>query len=387
MKEVKIGVIGVGGMGAAHLESIKKTDRIRLTAVCDIVQKVADEKAKKYDVKAFYDAQEMMDSGEVDAILIATPHYDHTPLAIAGFEAGLHVLTEKPIAVHKQDAEKMVAAHAKHPELVFAAMFQMRTQGLNQKIKQLIDSGELGKIQRINWIITNWFRSQSYYDGGGWRATWSGEGGGVLLNQCPHQIDLFQWFFGMPSKIRAFCSLGKYHNIEVEDDVTAYCEYPEGHTSTFITSTGEAPGTSRLEIIADRGRLVIENGKILFNRTEVPVQEYMTTTEEKFTGPPVWNIEIPYVEKGIGGHQGIVANFADAILDGSKLIAPAEEGLNSVELANCMLSSSLNEKTIDLPLDSAEFANTLQGLIDNSTFVKPEAKETNNDDFASSFHK
>lgn len=385
MKEVRIGVIGLGGMGLNHIESIEKTDGVRLTAVCDLIKELADEQAEKNKVKAYYNADEMMKSGEVDAVLIVTPHYDHTPITIAAFEAGLHVLTEKPIAVHKADAEKMIEAHKKHPELIFAAMFQMRTDGVNQKIKYLIDSGELGKIQRVNWIITNWFRSQIYYDGGGWRATWSGEGGGVLLNQCPHQLDLFQWFFGMPSKVRAFCSLGKYHNIEVEDDVTAYCEYDAGFTGVFITSTGEVPGTNRLEIIADRGRLVLEDGKITFDRSEVSIEEFTKTSETGFGLPSMWDIEIP-VEDDPGEHQKIIANFADAILNGTDLIARGEEGINSIELANSMLASSLNNSLINLPLNSAEFADTLQGLIDNSTFVKSEEKKGKGD-FASSFNK
>ncbi|MBN1863748.1 MAG: Gfo/Idh/MocA family oxidoreductase [Victivallales bacterium] len=387
MEKVRIGVIGVGGMGSNHLESIKKTERADLAAVCDIRKDVADEKALKYGVKAYYRGEDMMKSGDVDAVIIATPHYDHTPLTIAGFEHGLHVLTEKPIAVHKQDAEKMVEAHSMHKSLVFAAMFQMRTDGMYKKVKQLISSGELGRLMRVSWVITNWFRSQAYYDGGGWRATWSGEGGGVLLNQCPHQIDLFQWFFGMPSKVTAFCSLGKYHNIEVEDDVTAYMEYPEGHTSTFITSTGEAPGTNRLEVMGDRGRLVVEDGKILFTRTEAAVAEYTRTTDKRFEGPGTWNIEIPCHNEGIVGHQGIIANFVDAILDGKELIAPAEEGIKSVELANCMLYSSLEGNTVELPLNSTKFASKLGDLIKNSTYVKPEVSEERQDDFAASFNK
>ncbi|MCK5843279.1 MAG: Gfo/Idh/MocA family oxidoreductase, partial [Victivallales bacterium] len=223
MDEVRIGVVGLGGMGINHIGSIERSDGIRLSAVCDSQRDVAYEQAKKNDVKAFYDFDEMTKSGLIDAVLIATPHYFHTPLAVAALDAGIHVLTEKPVAVHKADVEKMIAAHAKRPELKFAAMFQMRTQGIWRKLKNLIDSGELGKIKRVNWIITNWYRTQAYYDGGGWRATWKGEGGGVLLNQCPHQLDLFQWLFGMPSKIRAKCALGKYHNIEVEDDVSAFC--------------------------------------------------------------------------------------------------------------------------------------------------------------------
>ena len=384
MKEVRIGVIGLGDMGINHIGSIEKTKNLRLTAVCDLNKELADEHAKKNSVKAYYDGNEMMKSGEIDAVLIVTPHYSHTPLAKAAFEAGLHVLCEKPIAAHKADAEEMIEAHKKHPELKFATMFQLRTNGTYKKIKQLIDNGELGKIYRVNWIFTNWFRSQAYYDSGGWRATWKGEGGGVLLNQAPHQLDLFQWFFGMPSKVRAFCSIGKYHNIEVEDDVTAYCEYENGFSGIFITSTGEAPGTNRLEIIADKGRLVLENGKITFDRTEISVGEFLKTSKSGFASPPMCNVEIPPGE-GSGAHQNIIANFTDSILNGTALIARGEEGINSVELANSMLFSSLNNETVELPLNSAKFADTLRKLIDNSTFVKSEEKKSS-EDFSSSFN-
>ena len=341
MEEVRIGVVGLGGMGINHIGSIEKSDGIRLAAVCDARKEVVDEQAKKNDVKAFYDFEEMAKSGLIDAVRIATPHYFHTPLAIAAFEAGLHVLTEKPVGVHKADVEKMIAAHDKHPELKFAAMFQMRTGGVWKKLKQLIVNGELGKIKRVNWIITNWYRTQAYFDGGGWRATWKGEGGGVLLNQCPHQLDLFQWLFGMPSKIRANCAIGKYHNIEVEDDVTAFCEYPEGHTGVFITSTGEYPGSNRLEIACDRGRVVVEDNAIKFNRTEVPVQEHINTCENSFDTPAVWDVDVPpEKEEGDAPHQRIIANFADAILNGTELVASAREGINSIELSNSMLYSS-----------------------------------------------
>jgi len=327
----------------------------------------------------------MMKSGEIDAVLIVTPHYSHTPLTIAAFESGLHVLCEKPIAVHKADAEKMIEAHKKCPELKFAAMFQMRTGGIYKKIKKMIDSGELGKIYRVNWILTNWFRSQIYYDSGGWRATWKGEGGGVLLNQSPHQLDLFQWFFGMPSKVKAFCSIGKYHNIEVEDDVTAFLEFEDEYSGIFITSTGEAPGTNRLEIAAENGRLGFENGKIIFDRTEIPVGEFSRNTESGFGIPPIGKFEIT-PEEGDGSHQKIIENFADSILNGAELIAKGEEGIKSVVLANSMLLSSLNNETVELPLDAEKFANTLQKLIDNSTFVKPEERKSN-EDFSSSFIK
>jgi len=373
VRKVRMGIIGLGGMGISHIDRIKNVPEMELTAVCDSRQEVADEQAAKHDANAYTDADAMMLSGEIDAVLIATPHNSHPKLTIAAFEAGVHVLSEKPIAVHKADAEAMIAAHKQHPELKFSAMFQMRADSVYKKIKQLIDDGELGKIQRVNWIITNWFRSQSYYDSSNWRATWKGEGGGVLLNQSPHQLDLFQWFFGMPSKVRAFCSLGKYHNIEVEDDVTAYCEFSGGYTGVFITSTGEAPGTNRLEVSGDRGRLVFENGKLTFNRSEGSIENFAKTTETWMDSPPMWNVDIPVKHSTDLPHK-IIGNFADAILNNADLIAEGEEGIKSVELANSMLLSTLDSTVIDIPFDSAKYTGKLQELIKNSTFVKPEVK-------------
>ena len=388
MGKVRIGVIGVGGMGAVHANSAKDLPETELTAVCDVNPEAAQKAAEKHQAKAFTDAKKMFASGLVDGVVIAVPHYFHTQLAVDAFAAGVSVLTEKPIAVHKADALKMIKAHAKRPELKFAAMFQMRTSPVNQKIKALIQNGELGEIRRVNWIVTSWFRTQAYYDSGSWRATWKGEGGGVLLNQCPHQLDLFQWFFGMPSKVQAFCAIGKYHHIEVEDDVTAYCQFPNGATGVFITSTGESPGTDRLEITGDRGRLVLENQKLRFKRTESSVKEFSDTSKEGFAAPPCWDVEIPTAEPLAAPHKEVLRNFADAIANGAPLIAPAAEGLNSVELANSMLFSSMNQKPVDMPLDAKAFAALLDKLVKESTFKKKAApKAAANKDMAASFHK
>ncbi|RLD11759.1 MAG: gfo/Idh/MocA family oxidoreductase [Chlamydiae bacterium] len=362
MKKVRIGVVGLGKIGAEHVQTIKKIKNIRLTAVCDQQKKLADKISDENNLTAFYSTNDLMNSAEVDAVIIATPHYLHTPLAIDALNAGLHVLCEKPVAVHKADAEIMIAAHKKHPKLKFAAMLQLRTSGYWGKIKEIIDSGELGKIYRVNWIVTYWFRTQKYFDDSPWRATWKGEGGGVLLNQAPHQLDLFQWYFGMPVKVRAYCSLGKYHNIEVEDEVTAYCEFKEGFSGVFITSTGEFPGSDRLEIMADRGRLVCENGKIIFDRAESSVNEFSRTTNVAFSVPEIKTIEIKFNEKK-GVHQNIFENFADSILNGTELIATGEDGMNSVELANTFLYSSLKNVTVKLPLDSSEYAKLLLNKI------------------------
>lgn len=382
--EIRLGVIGVGGMGGNHVRSIQETAGLKLTAVCDIVKETADRVAVKTGAKAFYNAEALYDSGMIDGVIIAVPHYSHTKLMIDAFAAGIHALTEKPIAVHKTDAEKMITAARLRPDLKFAAMFQMRTSPLFKKLKKLIASGEMGKIHRINWIITNWFRSQAYYDSGSWRATWKGEGGGVLLNQCPHQLDILQWLFGMPVRIRAFCGIGKYHHIEVDDDVTAYAEYADGATAVFIASTGEAPGTDRLEISGDRGRIVVENQKITWNRTEISVREFLQTSDSIFGAPEIWNVDVPIGNATGVARREVVANFGAAIRDNTPLIAPGEEGINSVELANAMLYSALNNATVELPLDGTAFEAMLKDLIENSTFQKKNKKKTADHDMAGS---
>ena len=295
------------------------------------------------------------------------------------------MICEKPIAVHKADAEKMNLAHGKHPDLVFSEMFQMRTDKNFIEIKRKIESGELGGIYRVTWIITDWFRPQIYYNNGDWRASWKGEGGGVLLNQAAHQLDLFQWLFGMPTKVRAYCTFGKYHDIEVEDNVTAYCEFKEGFSGLFITSTGESPGTNRLEIMADRGRLVFENGKIIIDKTEESVSRFLKSTKISHGVTPVKSIEVK-AEGKEGVHQNIIENFADAILNGAELIVDGENGIKSVELANSFIYSALKGEEVNLPLNSAEFKKVLDNLIANSTFEKPEEVKAT-DDISSSYNK
>jgi predicted dehydrogenase len=256
---------------------------------------------------------------------------------------------------------------------IFAIMFQQRQRPFYTKLKDLIDSGETGKLKRVNWTITDWYRSQSYYNSGSWRATWAGEGGGVLLNQCPHQLDIWQWLFGMPKTVTAFCEFGKYHDIEVEDDVTAYMTYESGMTATFIASTGEAPGTNRLEIACDMGKLVAENNTLTFWRNRASERKFNAEFTGSFGSPECWKCEIPLQPDNVW-HEGIISNFVDAILDGKKLIAPGEEGLNSLMLSNAMLMSEWNgNKAIALPFDDAEFYNIIKQKIDNSVFHKKKA--------------
>jgi predicted dehydrogenase len=364
MAVVRMGVVGLGNMGRSHIrDHFPKVQGIELAAVCD-----ADPaRLEGYEVPATSDPAALIADPSVDAVLIATPHYDHVTVGRAALEAGKHVLVEKPIAVHVADAERLLSAA--RPGLVFAAMFNQRTDGTYRALRALIQSGELGPIQRINWIITNWFRPASYYASGGWRATWAGEGGGVLLNQCPHNLDLYQWLFSPPVRVRAFAGFGRFHNIEVEDEVTAYLEHADGATGVFIAGTGEFPGTNRLEIAADRGRVVVEHGRITFDRTPQSVAEFNATTPNMFGSMPTWKCEVPSLPGG-GQHIGILQNFVDAIREGKELIAPAAEGIHSVAMANAMILSALEERTVELPLDGAHYERALRDLIANSRHQK-----------------
>jgi predicted dehydrogenase len=367
MKKIRLGIIGVGSMGAAHAGWIVsgKTPRIELTAVADMDPKVFGLSGAPHK---YEEGHALIASGTCDAVLIATPHYAHTELGIAALDAGLHVLIEKPISVHVADCRRLIAAH-KGKDQVFAAMFNQRTDPHYLKLRELLKTGEMGVVQRVQWTVTNWFRTQAYYSSGGWRATWAGEGGGVLLNQSLHNLDLIQWIFGMPERVTAICKFGRYHDIEVEDDVTACMEYPDGSTATFIASTGEFPGTNRLEVACDRGRMVLEDGNLKWIRTAQGVAEFCRTSPEKWSGPDVWNVEIPVNGSG-DQHIGVLNNFADAILDQAPLIAPASDGIHSVELANAMIYSGWTGRPVSLPLDSTAFDAALKEKIASSRFVK-----------------
>lgn len=368
LPSVRLGIAGVGNMGGYHARLVLAgaVPGCVLAAVCDID---ADRMRPYKDADRFTDAGEMIRSGKIDAILIATPHYSHTPIGIEALRAGLHVLVEKPISVDKADAEKLIAAHRSKRQ-VFAAMFNQRTDPVFQKIRSLVSAGELGEIRRVQWTITDWFRSQAYYDSGGWRATWAGEGGGVLLNQCVHNIDLFQWIFGMPQKVRALCCFGRHHAIEVEDDVSAIFEFASGATAVLVTSTGEAPGVNRLEVSGDLGRLTCEHRRLTFVRNEVGTAEYSRTTREGYLPPATWQVEIPVAADAGNQHRKILENFIRAILYGEELIAPAEEGLKSLELINGIQLSSFNDRTVEFPVSAARYAAFLRGRIASSKPAK-----------------
>ncbi len=385
MDKVRLGIIGVGNMGSSHIKNALKglMPEIEITAVADIKpDRLEWAKEQLPEVKTFDSASALMDSGEVDAILIATPHYDHPVLAIEGLEKGLHVMSEKPAGVFTKKVREMNAA-ADKSDKIFGIMFNQRTNCLYRKAHELVHSGKYGEMKRVTWIITDWYRTQAYYNSGGWRATWSGEGGGVLLNQCPHQLDLWQWICGMPEKITAVCHEGKWHNIEVEDDVMIYAEYANGATGTFITTTGDYPGTNRLEITLDRAKLICENGVLTVFELDQATSDYTANAEDGFG-----SIQYKTYEAELDGnnvqHPEVMNKFAGAILRGEPLTASGQEGINGLMISNAAFLSSWLGKTVSLPIDEDLFYNMLQEKINNSTFVK-EVKETVNENMDSTY--
>jgi predicted dehydrogenase len=383
MNTVRLGIIGMGNIGRYHAEYLRggKVKRCELVAVCDPAAPLDSYKP----LKTFTDGEALIRSGEVDAVLIATPHFQHTTLGMAALKAGVHALVEKPISSHKADAERLIAAARDNPRAVFAGMFQLRTEPRYQKVRALLRDGILGQLVRVNWINTDWYRTEAYYASGGWRATWKGEGGGVLLNQCLHNLDMLQWLVGMPQRVRGFCQFGRFHQIEVEDSVTAYLEWANGATGVFLSSTGEAPGTNRFEIVGTMGRLVMENNKLLFTRNETDMLEFSRTARQGFARPEVWHIEIPF-QDAVLPHAILVQNFVNAILNGEALLAPGPEGIHSVELANVMVYSSLLGQTVELPMDGAAWEAKLQQLIAESK-VQKKTIPAETTDFLSSFRR
>ena len=379
MEKIRAGVIGLGNMGTTHAKNSAegKIPKMELAAICDIAPARREYAEKNFEgVSVFDNAENLYKSGLVDMVIIAVPHYDHCPLAIQAFENGLNVVVEKPAGVYTKAVLEMNEAAKKSGKL-FGIMYNQRTNPIYQKVKWLIDSGELGTLKRVQWTITDWYRPQSYHDSCTWRSTWKTEGGGALINQNPHQLDLWQWLFGMPDKIMSHCSFGKYYDIEVEDDVTAFMQYDSGLTGVYITSTGEAPGTNRLEIACDMGRLVVEKNKLEFKRNVESEREFNKNFTGIFGIPECWDCSIPADSSGGEQHIGILKNFAKALITGSPLLAPGEEGILGLTISNAIHYSAWTGGWADLnnfPHD--EFYALLQDKIKKSTVVKKEVQRT-----------
>lgn len=375
METVRYGIIGVGNIGSTHIANIMAEGNVpnaQIVAIADLKPekiKLIQEKYPQTEFAVYASGEELIDNGDVDAVIVCVPHYQHPELCIRALNKGLHVICEKPAGVYTKQVKEMVEV-AKTAKGLFTMMFNQRTNCLYRKMRELIADGEIGTIRRINWIITDWYRSQCYYDSGDWRATWAGEGGGVLFNQCPHQLDLLQWITGMmPSKVHAFCHYGKWHDIEVEDDVTAYLEYENGATGVFVTSTADAPGTNRFEVQGTGGKLVAENGQLLFIKNEIDEREFNRTSTTSFGRPAQKTVPVETDGSNLQ-HTGICRNFTNAILGKEPLMVDGKEGINGVILMDAMMLSGWLGKTVELPFDDDLYLEILQEKIKNSKVKK-----------------
>ena len=367
MDKVRIGIVGCGNMGTGHSKNLRegKIDNGVLTAVCDINPKKLEAFKERFGdtIKYFDNAEDMFKSGECDCVIIATPHYSHPELAICALDHDLNCIVEKPAGVYTLQVKEMLA-RAEKSDKILGIMFNQRTNPAFKTMKKMIADGKIGDIKRTNWIITDWYRTQYYYDTGAWRATWAGEGGGVLYNQAPHQLDLFQWIVGMqPSKVHAFCHYGKWHDIEVEDDVTCYVEYPNGATGVFITTTADAPGTNRFEVTGTLGTLIFESDKLYYKQLLKDERVHCKEADKGFETPEV----LPTVEIELEGdnpqHVGILNNICNAILGLEPVYAPAKDGLAGVQLANAMHLSSWLGESVSLPINDELFYEELKKRI------------------------
>ncbi|MCF2947167.1 Gfo/Idh/MocA family oxidoreductase [Paraglaciecola aquimarina] len=363
---IKLGVIGLGNIAQQHINNVTSgaVENCQITALC---ARTDTGLAKELNAQHFTDYRTLIDSGSVDTVLIATPTLSHFAIAKYALEKGLHVMLEKPIGLSSWEGEELLKI--KPENVQFALMLNQRTDPTFEKMKQVVDSGVLGEIKRTHWTMTNWFRPDIYFQVSDWRATWKGEGGGLLVNQCIHNLDIFQWICGVPNQITAFCEFGKYHNIEVEDEVTAYLRYNNKATGVFIGSTGEAPGVNRFDIIGDKGSIhftvVDGNGQLTQKLNDQSTADFCANTDEMFGMPKVTDSDISTDEK-VNQHAIIMNNFIQAIHGGTKLIAPAEDGLASLDIANAMLQSTWNKQTVSLPLDRLHYQTLLNEKASNS---------------------
>ena len=368
MEKIRLGSLGVGNMGSGHSRNLLAglCPDFELVAIADWnAERVEWYKKEITDkVACFSTCEEMIDSGLIDACLIAIPHYDHPKYAMLCMQKGIHVLVEKPAGVYTKQVREMNEEAKKH-DVVFAMMFNMRTNHLYRKMHELVHSGKYGRIRRVNWLITNWYRPQAYYDSGDWRGTWSGEGGGVLLNQCPHQLDLWQWICGLPKSVHAHMKFGQWHDVEIEDDVTAYMEYENGATGVFITCTGDGCGSNRFEVQMDGAKLVVENDKLTVWEFEMSEPEFT-----KINTIPFGKVEVKEFQPETDGedpkHVGVINAWGGAILRGEPLVAEGWEGINGLMLSNAMHLSAWLGKEVTLPIDEDLFYEELMKRVATS---------------------
>lgn len=372
----RIGIVGFGALGSFYAKMIKDDRRVEgvtVGAICDIDPEKREKARELYaQVPVFENIDQLLASGTCDFISVAVPHYLHPELTIKAIKAGMPVIVEKPAGIIPSTVEEMNACAKKHPEVAFGIMLNQRTNPVFRKLHDITTSGELGKLRQVVWVSRQ-FRTQKYYDSGTWRATWGGEGGGVIVNQAPHQIDLLQWMFGMPKRVYATTNFGHHRKIAVENDVCAEFEYENGATGVFITCTDDVLGEDRLTAVYDRGRVrVLDSKRLVIEKlcddeekigTEYPEE---TITQLKNSGKL---FEVTTFEKendpfANSEHAKVFRAFAEHLAKPDKpMVAKGTDGLNEVQLASAIQLSGWLRQPVDIPVDNELYRRELNKRI------------------------
>lgn len=372
MKKIRIGIIGFGKHGSHYVRRYLETDickEVELTAIAEN-NSVRLDWAKKHleNVAFFDDAIKMLDSGLIDACQIVVPHPDHYFYIKECFKRGIHVLCEKPLCVYADEARSIIEEHQKHySDLVFGVMLNQRQNPLFRKLKELLDNKTYGTILRADWTITNWYRNQVYFDESYWHATWIGEAGGLMMNQAIHQLDLWQWLFGLPDRVYAKLGYGKGHDIETDDEASIFFEYNDGVVGTFTASTNDFSGSNCLKIRTDQALLIIENKKITVKEIKRESASAMHNYQLMYEKPALIETEIK-IEGTDPKHEGVVNEFTSAIINKTPLETDGAQGLNSIILANAIYLSSFLNKEIEIPCDEKLYREEFSKRIANSHY-------------------
>lgn len=370
---MRFGVVGYGNIGQAHVATLTgdAVERARLTGVVS-----GSDTPLPPGVTRYATLEDMLSADATDVVLIATPTMTHPNLGMAALAAGRHLVMEKPVAMSALQARRLIEAV---PDGVQAAvMLNQRYHPVYREIKNIVSAGDLGRVVRFNWIMTGWYRPDVYFLVSSWRGTWPGEGGGALLNQCIHNLDVLQWVLGLPESVVADVRFGKFHEIDVEDEVTAMLSYADGATGVVVASTGEAPGINRLDIVGDRGTLSFDGERLSVEISQQSVSEHCASTHEMFGVPEFVKQEVP-VRAELNQHACVLQDVVDAVLDGSTLATPLAEGVGSVELANAMLLSAWEERRVSLPLDAEHYQSGLDARVAASGFREAQTIEVHID--------
>lgn len=363
MNQVRMAVIGTGSMGKKYAQMIAAgsvKDMVLTAVVCRSEANIEWAKEKlNQEVQIFPDADTLYAHGDLfDAVMIVTPHKLHPEMVKQGLLAGKHMFCDKPAGVSMKQCEEM-ARLAREKDLKFAMMFHQRMYGKYLRIKELLEQNEIGVIRRVMMENSRYYRTQYYHKSGSWRSSWTGEGGGALINQGQHILDIWQWLVGMPQSVQAVIPFGKYNDFDVDDEATILMEYPDKRTAVFILTTGEGSWTERLEIVGSKGTILLEEDKLTISRYDQDLTEYGKNAQCNAREQMKETLTVEDYPKEKEPYEEMLADFADAILTDGSVAVSGLEGLHALELTNAAYLSAFTGKKISLPMDADEYEKEL----------------------------